>query len=67
MASKKRTTKRTPKAISMNDEAKWQAEDDVRTLIRADEIKKDKSRMARAKRMAKKQAAKAKKVAASFK
>lgn len=42
---------------SKSDEAKWQAEDDVRTLIRAGEIKKDKKRLARALKMAKEQMA----------
>jgi hypothetical protein len=37
-------------------EAKWQAEDDVRTLQRAGEIERDKARLAKAQAMAKKQA-----------
>lgn len=34
---------------------KWETEDDVRTLIRAGEIKKDKQRLARAVKLAKSQ------------
>lgn len=34
---------------------KWQAEDDLRTLVRVAEIKKDKGRMSRAMALAKKQ------------
>lgn len=48
---------------SMKDEARWQAEDDMRTLTRAQEIQADKSRMARVASVAKQQAAAATKVA----
>lgn len=34
------------------DEKRWQAEDDMRTLIRAKEIKADKARLKRALKMA---------------
>ena len=39
------------------DKQKWEAEEDVRTLVRAEEIRKDKSRLRRATVMAKKQLA----------
>lgn len=39
-------------------EADWQAEDDMRTLLRAAEIKKDAKRLAAAKKKAKEQYAK---------
>ena len=39
------------------DDKKYQAEEDVRTLVRAEEIRKDKSRLRRATVMAKKQLA----------
>jgi hypothetical protein len=38
-------------------EQKWMAEDDLRTLMRAAEIQKDKARLARAKALAKEQLA----------
>ena len=37
------------------DEKRWEAEEDLRTLVRAGEIKKDKKRMKRAMDLAKKQ------------
>lgn len=43
-------------------EKKYQAEDDIRTLQRAEEIKKDKSRMSAAKQMAKSQVQDLKKI-----
>lgn len=42
--------------MSKADELRWQAEDDVRTLVRAEEIRKDKDRLRRARALAKKQA-----------
>lgn len=39
------------------DDKKYQAEEDVRTLVRAEEIRKDKARLRRATTMAKKQLA----------
>lgn len=44
-------------APNKTDEQKWQAEEDVRTLVRAEEIRKDKPRLQRATAMAKKQLA----------
>lgn len=61
--------KRTPKskpvmAHKMDaDEKKWRAEEDLRTLLRAEEIKRDRSRMSVVKAMAKKQAMAVDKVA----
>lgn len=46
-----------------SDEKKWRAEEDLRTLMRAEEIKRDRSRMSVVKAMAKKQAMAADKVA----
>lgn len=37
---------------SQNEEKKWQAEDDLRTLLNAAEIRKDKARMAAAMKVA---------------
>lgn len=45
------------------DEKKWRAEEDLRTLLRAEEIKRDRSRMSVVKAMAKKQAMAVDKVA----
>lgn len=39
-------------AIMGNDDAKWRAEDDMRTLTRAKEIEGDRARLAAAKRIA---------------
>ena len=50
--------KSTPAACcgpSEADELKWKTESDVRTLIEAGEIKKDKQRLARAVKLAKSQ------------
>lgn len=41
-----------PMDMSKEDKDKYQAEDDVRTLIKAGEIKADKKRLARAKKLA---------------
>ena len=49
----KKGNKKATAAIGLFDDAKWQAEEDMRTLIRADEIKADKKRFAAAKAMAK--------------
>lgn len=38
---------------SSPDEARWRAEDDMRTLARAEEVKADPKRLAAAKKMAK--------------
>lgn len=61
---RKSNTTDAPGYPSKAQEEKWQAEDDVRTLMRADEISKDKARMARARKVAEQQATEAKKVAA---
>lgn len=45
----------TPAQISAKQEADWRAEDDLRTLLRAAEIKKDPKRLAAAKAKAKEQ------------
>lgn len=42
------------KAIATGMDAEWQAEDDLRTLCRAEEIEKDPKRMAAAAALAKK-------------
>ncbi len=42
-------------AADKADREKWEAEGDVRTLVNADEIRKDRGRMKRATAMAKKQ------------
>ncbi len=59
------TRRRAPAAKVLNEdiEKQWQAEADVRTLAKAEEIKKDHSRMARAKAQAKKQVTEAQEVA----
>lgn len=44
---------------SKAEQDRWQAEDDLRTLLRAEEIKKDKKRLASARTMAKEQLASA--------
>lgn len=55
---------KSPSTRSMrSEEAKWQAEDDVRTLMRAQEIQADRARMARAASIAKQKAAEASRVA----
>lgn len=52
-----------PQAIS-DDDKKWQAEDDLRTLARAAEINKDSRRLAAAKALAKEKMADLQKIAA---
>lgn len=47
----------SPVAISKADEEKYEAEEDVRTMIRAGEIKADKPRLKRCMKMAKEQMA----------
>lgn len=49
MATKKAPS---PAAIGVHDDAKWRAEDDMRTLARAVEIRRDPARLAAAKKMA---------------
>lgn len=48
------------------DDSSWQAEDDVRTLVRAAEIRQDKARLKRAQTKAKEQLAAAQSTAASL-
>jgi hypothetical protein len=55
MAKKSKATSLTSNSVSVDDE--WQAKDDMRTLIEAARINKDKGRLARAKAAAKKQLA----------
>ena len=60
----KKPVKKKAKAgeIAMaKDDKRWQAEDDLRTLTRADELRNDKSRMSRVSQLAKEQIAAAKK------
>lgn len=45
------------------EEQKWRAEDDMRTLLRAEEIKADRARLSKASAIAKKQMAAVAKVA----
>lgn len=52
----------TPKA-PRREEDRWRAEDDARTLMRAEEIKRDRARMAKARAVAKKQISELSKVA----
>lgn len=52
----------TPSKEDIAREKKYQAEDDIRTLQRAEEIKKDKSRMNAVKQMAKSQVQDLKKI-----
>ena len=53
--------------LMTKDQKRWQAEDDAYTLIRAEAIKKDKSRIAAAKREAKKLAIEKQKEASAAK
>lgn len=50
-------TKKTSAAMASGPDSEWMAEEDVRTLARAEEIKRNPSRWARAKAMAKKKLA----------
>lgn len=52
----------TPK-VPKREEDRWRAEDDARTLMRAEEIKRDRARMAKARAVAKKQISELSKVA----
>lgn len=54
--------KYVPSAEDKAMEKKWKAEEDIRTMQRAEEIKKDKSRMAEMKKVAKEQMNNLKKV-----
>lgn len=53
---------RKPSKEDIEREKKWRAEDDIRTLQRAEEIKRDKERMTMAKRVAKDQVQDLKKI-----
>lgn len=58
MAKRKRrasTAVPTPAAVSQKEQRRYQAEDDLRTLGRAEEIRKDSGRMRVARRVAKQQ------------
>lgn len=72
-AKRKTANKKTPalKPISkLSDaqrEARWQAEDDMHTLMRAEEVKADKKRVAAAKKMAQQKAKEAAAVASKIK
>lgn len=50
-------SKQVNNPIAVSDEAKWQAEDDLRTCTRYYEIKKDPKRMAAVRKLAKEQVA----------
>jgi len=45
--------KKKPASVGIYDDAKWRAEDDMRTLARAQEIQSDPRRLAAAKKCAK--------------
>lgn len=67
-AAAKKPAKIVPKAVPTpkvpkREEDKWRAEDDARTLMRAEEIKRDRARMAKARAIAKKQISELSKVA----
>lgn len=55
--------KNAPSMTISKEEQKWRAEDDMRTLLRAEEIKSDRARLAKASAVAKKQMAAVAKVA----
>jgi len=50
MATPKKST--SPSAVGVYDDSKWRAEDDMRTLARAEEVRNDPKRLAAAKKMA---------------
>ena len=55
----KKAPKAAPKAVptpSGKQEQRWQAEDDARTLMRAEEIKASRARLSKAKSIAREQA-----------
>lgn len=47
------TKKTSPSAVAPYDDSKWRAEDDMRTLARAQEVMADPKRLAAAKKCAK--------------
>ena len=62
-AAKKKVSNKvdTPSLANKKEDQRWQAEDDLRTLTRADELRGDKARMGRVSKLAKEQIATAKK------
>jgi hypothetical protein len=63
---KKQAAKAPTKSVQVRiskDEMKWRAEDDMRTLLRAEEIRADKARLSKASAVAKQQMAAVAKVA----
>ena len=50
MATPKKST--APSTVDVYDGSKWRAEDDMRTLARAEEVRNDPKRLAAAKKMA---------------
>ncbi len=56
------TAKDVPSTIDKEREKKWRAEDDMRTMQQAEEIRKDKERMKNMKQMAKQKMAELKKI-----
>lgn len=62
MAAKKASA---PAAVGVYDDAKWRAEDDMRTLARAEEVRRDPKRLAAAKKMAREKLAELQAVAGS--
>ena len=63
--AKKQSNKAKPKiniGIMASPDAKWQAEQDCQTLMQAEKIKSDSSRLTKAKAMAKQKAAEAAKI-----
>ena len=52
MATKNTAPKAASTPAISADEAKWRAEDDLRTLARAEEVRRDPKRLAAAKKMA---------------
>lgn len=59
----KKPVNKAPRLAAISEDKKWQAEDDLRTLQRAQEIQKSRSRLSAAKRIAKEQVDALKKVA----
>ena len=55
VTKKKATPKKVIATTMAYNDKKWQAEDDARTLMRAEEIKRDKARINAAQAQAKKQ------------
>lgn len=68
MPAGKKSIKAVKRAVKViptpsSDDAKWRAEDDARTLMRAEEIKRDRKRFGAAKGIAKKQIVELSKIA----